>query len=297
MNAAHLHLVVNHLPVFGVLFGLGLAAIGRWRRSPQLVKAGLALFVVAGFGAGAAYLSGQRAEDIVEPLAGVSESLIEDQEEAALWSLVGAGALGLVSLIGLLRHRRRDIPGWLATLALGLGLITAGSMAWTANLGGGIRHSEIRPETAAPAGEDEERGEGAAHPEDHGAALLPLIDIMRGLGDDMAIAAGGLWRDDRAAIAEAAERVAGHPNVTPEEREAIQGALADGFADFVKHDQIVHNTAQLLAEQARGGAPMAALHATVAEIQQACVSCHDRYRAPIVGLRATKPTPTQPVQR
>jgi uncharacterized membrane protein len=158
MNAAHVHLLINHVPILGVLFGLAILIAGRARRSADLVRAGLTMFVAAGLGAGVAYLSGQRAEEVVESLAGVSETLIEAHEESALLSLIGAGGLGLLSLIGLIRHRGAGtVANWLVTGALVLALVTTGSIAWTANLGGQIRHSEIRSGTASAADEEAER--------------------------------------------------------------------------------------------------------------------------------------------
>jgi len=41
MNAAHLHLIVNHVPVLGPVFALLLLSLGMIRRSVDLKKAGL----------------------------------------------------------------------------------------------------------------------------------------------------------------------------------------------------------------------------------------------------------------
>jgi uncharacterized membrane protein len=144
MNAAHIHLLVNHLPVFGVILGVAVLLAGRIRRSAELMRAGFALLVVAGIGAGAAYLSGERAEEIVEDLAGVSEAMIEEHEDSAWFALIGAAALGLAGLIGLARFRGDAVAPWLVNSSLLLGLLTAAAIARTAFLGGQIRHSEIR---------------------------------------------------------------------------------------------------------------------------------------------------------
>ena len=66
MNAAHFHLIVNHLPLFAAMFGGLLMAAGLWRRSENLTRAGLMLGLVAGLGAGLASFSGERAEELVE---------------------------------------------------------------------------------------------------------------------------------------------------------------------------------------------------------------------------------------
>ena len=143
MNAAHLHLIVNHLPLFAAMFGGLLMAAGLWRRSESLTRAGLMLGVVAGLGAGLASFSGERAEELVEGLQGVAEAAIEEHEEAAevtLWTGIVFGAVSLLALLvpatrgRLARHTRRA--------ALGLAVLTFVSAGWTANLGGRIRHRE-----------------------------------------------------------------------------------------------------------------------------------------------------------
>lgn len=45
MNAAHFHLVVNHLPLFAALFGGLILAVGLLLKQQALTKAGLALAV------------------------------------------------------------------------------------------------------------------------------------------------------------------------------------------------------------------------------------------------------------
>ncbi|MGE0352901.1 MAG: hypothetical protein AB7I33_05330 [Gemmatimonadales bacterium] len=145
MNTAHLHLLVNHLPVLGVLFGVLLLAWAVFRRSPQLTRAALGVFVLAGIAGLVAYLTGEPAEEAVERLSGVSETLIGQHEDAALAATFGAGLLGLLALAGLVAFRRlADLPRWFTGASLAFGLVATGMMAWTANLGGQIRHSEIR---------------------------------------------------------------------------------------------------------------------------------------------------------
>ncbi len=145
MNTAHFHLLVNHLPLFGLFFGLSLLAFGWLRRRDGLVRLALIFFVVAGLGATAAYFSGEEAEEIVEHLAGVSHDAIEAHEGAAYYAFLSAIVLGVLSLGGLLAFRQ-DFPRWaagvLAVLALGVFVL----MARANNLGGQIRHPEIREE-------------------------------------------------------------------------------------------------------------------------------------------------------
>jgi uncharacterized membrane protein len=148
MNGAHVHLLLTHLPVLGTLFGLGLGAYAILFRKEDVLKASLGVFVGAGLLAGAAYLTGEGAEEAVEAW-GVAEALVEPHESSAVLALVAAAVLGLVSLAGLVLYRARTVARPFAVVAMGLALAVAGVMTYTANLGGQIRHAEIRGGTPA----------------------------------------------------------------------------------------------------------------------------------------------------
>ncbi len=152
MNATHLHLILNHLPVLGTAFGLGLLLFGLWRRSSELKKTALGIFVLVALAAVPVYLTGEPAEDGVESLPGVSKPGIGHHEKAAGVALTGAVVLGLGSLGGLICFRRgRLLPAWFTISLLVPALTVSGLFLWTANLGGQIRHSEIRAGSSLPA--------------------------------------------------------------------------------------------------------------------------------------------------
>lgn len=156
MNPAHVHLVLNHIPLLGVVFGLLLLVSGMVQRNDALKKAALVTLALAALAAGPVYLSGEPAEEVVEELAGVAERVIEPHEESALLSLVAAGLLAVVALAGWwLERRGRPAARHFITGALGIGLVTAGLLIRTAAFGGQIRHSELRP--GAPAAEEDDR--------------------------------------------------------------------------------------------------------------------------------------------
>jgi hypothetical protein len=151
MNGAHLHLLINHVPVLGTLFGLALLAFGLGKRGDELQKAAFGTFVIVALAAVATYLTGEPAEDFIKGLPGVSRPLISRHDDAAGIALGGAIALGVLALGGLIWFRGgRPIRSWFSTLALAAAVLVTGLMAWTANLGGQIRHPEIRP-NALPA--------------------------------------------------------------------------------------------------------------------------------------------------
>jgi uncharacterized membrane protein len=163
MNGAHLHLLLNHLPVLGTAFGLVLFLFAWLRKSREVKQVSLGVFVLAALSAVPAYLTGEPAEEVAEHLPGVTEALIEQHESAALVALSVAIATGVVALAGLFLTWRNkqlphwQLPSWLALATLFLALTTGGLMARTANIGGQIRHTEIR-QNATPATPAEKTG-------------------------------------------------------------------------------------------------------------------------------------------
>ena len=157
MNWAHAHLMLNHLPVLGTLFGMGLLAWALVRRSEPLLQAALGTFVLAALAAIPAFLTGEPSEDLVEHLAGTARQAIEAHEEAAVVALIAIEALGAMALASLMLFRKRGIPRALAAAALVFALATAGWMAQTANLGGRIRHAELRATTTQTQDDHEDR--------------------------------------------------------------------------------------------------------------------------------------------
>ena len=149
MNWVHIHLLLNHLPVIGIVLALPILAWGIRKRSQEVMRVAVALLAGLAAVTFAVYFTGEPAEESVEGLAGVADSLIEAHEEAALLATVAFGVLGAVAVGGLIRFRGRAIPARFATLVLLLGLIPAGLVAWAANLGGQIRHTEIGAEPTA----------------------------------------------------------------------------------------------------------------------------------------------------
>ena len=155
MNPAHLHIILNHIPVIGIPFAFGLLTYGLLRKSDEVKKASLLAFVVIALLTIPAFLAGKAAEDVVEHLPGVSEQLIENHEGAALIGLIATLILGAVSLVGLLLMRRiSGVARWLPIVLLVLSVGVGGWLGRTANLGGKIRHTEIRGDAVA-AEEDE----------------------------------------------------------------------------------------------------------------------------------------------
>lgn len=155
MNTVHLHLLLNHLPVVGTVIGTLLLAVALLRRSDELGRISLGLFGLLGAIALVVYLTGEPAEDAVEKLPGISHGLVERHEDAALVATIVLGIFGALALATLLLYRRRALPRWVTMLGFDTALVASSTMAYTANLGGQIRHTEIRAGAALPSGRDD----------------------------------------------------------------------------------------------------------------------------------------------
>lgn len=145
VTAAHIHLFLCHVPVMAIVFGLGWLAFGLWRGSREIQKAALGMFIVAAVLAVPSYLTGEPASGTIKGLPGFSERILEQHQAAAGVALAGCIALGIVALAGLIYFRGRAVAGWFSVLLLVGALVVGVLIARTANLGGQVRHSEIRP--------------------------------------------------------------------------------------------------------------------------------------------------------
>ncbi len=151
MNAAHLHLLVNHLPIVGFALGLILLAATLLRRGDRGMFVAAALVVViSGAGGLAAQFTGEPAEEVVEHLPGVSEELIESHEKAGLIATILASITTLVAIVlSFVTLRKEGRIGVIPLSVLFVAtLATCGAMAWAGSTGGKIRHTEIRDSTS-----------------------------------------------------------------------------------------------------------------------------------------------------
>lgn len=145
MNAAQVHLALNHLPIGLVVVGAPLLLAAILRKSNELKAAASIVLLFSALTAIPVFLSGEPAEEIVEHRAGVSEGIIHEHEEAAELSLILIEVIGVLVLAAWLFERfRAPLPPAVWFGILGLTLVSLGLFIRTAHLGGLIRHEEIR---------------------------------------------------------------------------------------------------------------------------------------------------------
>lgn len=151
MNAAHLHILVNHIPIIGNVGGIILLLLALTRKSEELVRISLFWFVGVGLFTIVATLTGEPAEEIVEHMAGVSHDWIEQHEEAGgITNLVNIllMVLSLVTFFVSRKPGKEDVTRKLLLIVLAVAVIETGLAGWTSSLGGKIHHPEIRYDDA-----------------------------------------------------------------------------------------------------------------------------------------------------
>jgi hypothetical protein len=140
----------------GFSVGLGLYLIALIRKSDDLKRASLVIFLGIGLLTIPTYMTGKAAQAVVTGQEGVSDTLTETHQDAALLAFLFMTITGVLSWLALWQYRRMTrIPGWNVTAILLISVITFGLMARAANIGGEIRHPEIQAEGDATAADAE----------------------------------------------------------------------------------------------------------------------------------------------
>jgi len=145
MNWAHVHLIINHIPVIGIGLLILLFIVAIVRKNKGLITVALAFIILISLATIPVYLTGEPAEEVVEDMPGISEELIEEHEEQAEIAFILVEVAGGLALITLIARRYSDNLGQrLVILTLLVLIVSGGLIGWTANLGGKIHHEEIR---------------------------------------------------------------------------------------------------------------------------------------------------------
>ncbi len=147
MDLAHAHLYLNHIPIVGSIILFVFFVFSIIKKKESLVRISLWFFVCVALIILPVYFTGEPAEESVFKAAGIGEETIEPHESAALISLIIMEVIGAASLITLLIFKKdKKIPSWLGYSLAVLAIVYLGSVGITANLGGQIRHPEIKTE-------------------------------------------------------------------------------------------------------------------------------------------------------
>jgi uncharacterized membrane protein len=145
MNDAHLHMVVNHFPIIGTIFGFGILIIGLVIKNKTLINTSYVLFIVAAIFAALSMGTGEGAEELVEDMPNIGKQIIHEHEELAEKLAIVLYALASLSLLGLYLNFKNNIKAKLLSFLIvaisTIGLFLAQKVGTS---GGEIRHTEIR---------------------------------------------------------------------------------------------------------------------------------------------------------
>ena len=143
LNAAHWHLIINHVPVILFPAGLALFIYALITDDDKIRRLTMGIFVLVALATVPVYLSGLKADHFLEGVPGVYDSAVDIHRDVALKSMIVAEILGAFCLVVLLTYRRATpLPKWTQGVALAIIFIVAGMMTYTSYLGGHIRHPE-----------------------------------------------------------------------------------------------------------------------------------------------------------
>ena len=156
MSAAHIHLILNHVPVIGLIGALVLLAWALRRRSPEILRVALLCVVAVAVITVPVFFSGESAEEQLESTGAFPESRMESHEEAAEMALYATVASGLIALLSLgLLERRGPARGMAIGATVILSVVALGLAAVAANTGARIHHDEIAGRAAPSVAADE----------------------------------------------------------------------------------------------------------------------------------------------
>lgn len=153
MNDAHLHMIFNHFPIIGSIFGFGILLAGIILKNKSVQHTAFVLLIITAILGLVAMRTGEGAEDIAEDL-GIAHNLIHEHEEIAeklAILLYLTGAVSLLALITSIRNHGKAKVFAFVTLVLALGSSVLSKPVGTS--GGEIRHTEIR-ENVTVSGEE-----------------------------------------------------------------------------------------------------------------------------------------------
>ncbi|WP_445664653.1 hypothetical protein [Fodinibius sp. AD559] len=144
MDAAHLHLLTNHIPILLTFLSVAMLVWALISKNSEHYKIAFIGFIIAALAMFVVFESGEDAEETVEEIEEVTHDSIEDHEEAADISWWLTMLMGIGGIVGLYMNKKKA-KGFKAFvwILLAFALLNAGYLAYTGNLGGHIRHTEI----------------------------------------------------------------------------------------------------------------------------------------------------------
>jgi uncharacterized membrane protein len=139
------HLVLNHVPLVGLAFGLVFLVTGLIRPSEEALRAGLRIFLVMGITVLPVVGSGLVSATILAKATWLDADALSNHRLAGIVTLVVLAGLGTLCGVALFTSSRdrRAISVRVRNAVLVLAVAGLAANGWTAYLGGTLRHSEL----------------------------------------------------------------------------------------------------------------------------------------------------------
>ena len=143
----YIHVVLNHLPIYGTILGALALAVSLALRSRAAQITALVITLIAGASAYPVLLTGQRAYKTIRAVSDdTSAEWLDEHMDRAEKTIGAFYFLALVAIAGLLvpiKWPKTSFP--LAAVTLSVALICSGLAVYIAQAGGRVRHAEFRP--------------------------------------------------------------------------------------------------------------------------------------------------------
>ena len=154
----YIHVLLNPLPVYGLLVGWVGLVIGLALRSRLAQIATLTLVLLSSISAWPVYEFGQQGYDRVLSMTDeAGEAWLDEhmhRAEDLIWVFYALAALSVFAIAAPIKWPRCSVP--LAVAVILLGAVTLGSGAYIAYAGGRVRHREFRNEPPPPKRSEDE---------------------------------------------------------------------------------------------------------------------------------------------
>ena len=148
----YIHVLLNPLPVYGLLVGWVGLVIGLALRSRRAQIATLTLVLLSSISAWPVYEFGQQGYDRVLSMTDEDGEAWLDEHmhraEELIWVFYVLAALSAFAIAAPIKWPKSSVP--LAVAVILLGAVTLGSGAYIAYAGGRVRHREFRNEPPPP---------------------------------------------------------------------------------------------------------------------------------------------------
>ena len=154
----YIHVLLNPLPVYGLLVGWVGLVIGLALRSRRAQIATLSLVLLSSISAWPVYEFGQQGYDRVLSMTDEDGEAWLDEHmhraENLIWVFYALAALSAFAIAAPIKWPKSSVP--LAVAVILLGAVTLGSGAYIAYAGGRVRHREFRNEPPQPKRSEDE---------------------------------------------------------------------------------------------------------------------------------------------